>query len=1720
MLPFFKVQGQDPELNENFWQTDGEVYAIAQDEANGIVYIGGDFRHVGPPEPHGASIGQATGAVDFSFVNPNGAVWTSVPDGNGGWYIGGDFTEVGGVTRNRLAQIDATGQLTAWNPSASSTVTALAVSGSIVYAGGGFGTIGGQGRPYIAAIDATSGIATGWNPGANALVRSLAVSGSTVYAGGDFFSIGGQSRSRIAAIDVSSGNVTPWNPSASSGVYSLAVSGSIVYAGGSFTSIGGQSRNRLAAIDAASGNATVWNPSALGGIVRALVVSGSTVYAGGDFTSIGGQSRSRIAAIDASSGSVTPWNPSASATVYALAVSGSTVYAGGDFTAIGGQNRLRIAAINASSGNATAWNPSAIGRVRSLAVVGTQVYAGGDFGSIGAQSRNNIAAINASSGQLTAWNPSASGRVYALAVLGSTVYAGGEFNTIGGQNRNNIAAIAASSGNATAWDPNANNPINALAVSGSTIYAGGAFTAIGGQSRNRIAAIDAASGNAAAWNPSASSGVLSLAVSGSTVFVGGQFTSIGGQSRNRIAAIDASSGNATAWNPSAGNNVNALAVSGSTVYAGGDFTSIGGQSRSRIAAIDAASGNATAWNPSASSAVLSLAVSGSTVYAGGLFSSIGGQSRNSIAAIDAVSGNATAWNPSAGTTVFAIAVSGSKLYVGGDFLSIDAQPIRGFAAFDLSPCTITPACTPFSLTLSAAGTASLLPANVDNGSSVACGPPILSLNKTNFDCSDIGTQTVTLTVSDSQGNSASCQSTVTILQGDFTTDDACGNCVVGASNAPTLQVNSNATGCGYMHVGTGWDIIPDYSCSGTPFGSSFDTDAQGWTLRQPADAGAVLAWFSGSNNGFIRISEPQGPVVDYFKAPAAYLGDKSGYYGGILSFSTGRQPASFPTNTASRIRLVGAGISLTHDFAAPGTTPTPVSIPMEAGNWKVGVGSTNATEAQLRAVLTNVQELNILADWSNDPELVFLDNVLMTPGPARYTLTGATSGAGHSLDGVIFNLGNTKITWRYVDNCGVNRSCQFSVNVTLPTLAIAEDQTICPGETTTITAAPGSNYNWSNGATTQSIEVGPGTYTVTLNLATGCTVQSNGIFIDTYPVDACGECYPQGPADPNWNQSCADCNATPNGSAFIDNCLTCVGGSTGLIACTQDCNGVFGGTAFLDDCGTCVGGNTGQQPCIICAVDPGCGVDQTSTAYETVVTNDPFCCNNTWDTICQNAYAALNGGPSTAPECIADCNGVLGGSAFLDDCGTCVGGNTGQQPCITCTVNPGCGVDQTSTAYETVVTNDPFCCNNAWDSACQNAYAALNGGPSTAPECIADCNGVLGGSAFLDNCGTCVGGSTGQTACTQDCNGEFGGSAFLDNCGTCVGGSTGQTACTQDCNGVFGGTALPGTACNDGNGPGTFDENCNCQQAPCTASGGLLSAPPNRSFCVGTGSNQTINIAVSGASGTFQRWGLFGSDGALVASRSANSLFNLDGFPSGNYTIRYMRYEADTDISQITGLSSFATLQGCFGTSSNAVPVFLREEPSGGLLSALTPTTLCPGAGAASTVQVAVSGATGQFSRYGITSQSLGQQIVASNTTGIFDLDDYAPGTYRVAHLSFHVGVVVSGISFLSELEGCYALSNNITITVLPCVNATLSSQPNPTGGISWVSFSLPEMGHATLEVYDLSGRLIRSLYNANAEAERDYRFQFDASHLPNGVYLYRLTTAKEVVVDKFILAH
>jgi hypothetical protein len=70
---------------------------------------------------------------------------------------------------------------------------------------------------------------------------------------------------------------------------------------------------------------------------------------------------------------------------------------------------------------------------------------------------------------------------------------------------------------------------------------------------------------------------------------------------------------------------------------------------------------------------------------------------------------------------------------------------------------------PVTVYLNAAGTAALTASQVDNGSTDNCGIVSYSVSKTNFNCANLGNNTVTLTATDASGNTSSATAVVTVI---------------------------------------------------------------------------------------------------------------------------------------------------------------------------------------------------------------------------------------------------------------------------------------------------------------------------------------------------------------------------------------------------------------------------------------------------------------------------------------------------------------------------------------------------------------------------------------------------------------------------------------------------------------------------------------------------------------------------------------------------------------------------------------------------------------------------------------------------------------------------------------------------------------------------------------------------------------------------------------------
>ena len=74
----------------------------------------------------------------------------------------------------------------------------------------------------------------------------------------------------------------------------------------------------------------------------------------------------------------------------------------------------------------------------------------------------------------------------------------------------------------------------------------------------------------------------------------------------------------------------------------------------------------------------------------------------------------------------------------------------------------TAICQNLTVQLDASGAGSITAAQVDNGSFDNCGIATMTLDKSSFDCTDVGANTVTLTVTDDNGNVSTCTATITV----------------------------------------------------------------------------------------------------------------------------------------------------------------------------------------------------------------------------------------------------------------------------------------------------------------------------------------------------------------------------------------------------------------------------------------------------------------------------------------------------------------------------------------------------------------------------------------------------------------------------------------------------------------------------------------------------------------------------------------------------------------------------------------------------------------------------------------------------------------------------------------------------------------------------------------------------------------------------------------------
>jgi len=141
------------------------------------------------------------------------------------------------------------------------------------------------------------------------------------------------------------------------------------------------------------------------------------------------------------------------------------------------------------------------------------------------------------------------------------------------------------------------------------------------------------------------------------------------------------------------------------------------------------------------------------------------------------------------------------------------------------------------------------------------------------------------------------------------------------------------------------------------------------------------------------------------------------------------------------------------------------------------------------------------------------------------------------------------------------------------------------------------------------------------------------------------------------------------------------------------------------------------------------------------------------------------------------------------------------------------------------------------------------------------------------------------------------------------------------------------------------------------------------------------------------------------------------------------------------------------------------------------------------------------------------EDIMTPQEVGYYDGPSTARGVYSA-----------EGYAYVAEMDGGVTIYRNELYTDITPAEEGIPGEfrlgqnyPNPFNPGTKISFSLPVSGQASLKVFNILGQEIQTLINERMNAGK-HDIQFDASHLANGLYFYKLEMDGYSAVRKMIL--
>ena len=278
-------------------------------QSDGKIIIGGDFTEVGGVSRNRIARLNDDGSLDTSFDPGTGVdfeLFSMTLQSDGKIIIGGSFNNVDGVGRNHIARLNTDGTLdTSFDPGtgANNNVSSVALQqdGKIII-GGEFSSVDGVSRIRIARLNADGSLDTSFDPGAggiDAIIWTIALQpDGQIIIGGEFFNVDGVGRNRIARLNTDGTLDTSFDPGTGANdivwSISLQTNGKIVI-GGWFSDVNGDTRNWIARLNSDGEVDSIFDPNANQSVYSLVLQSDGKIIVGGDFTEIGGESRDKIA---------------------------------------------------------------------------------------------------------------------------------------------------------------------------------------------------------------------------------------------------------------------------------------------------------------------------------------------------------------------------------------------------------------------------------------------------------------------------------------------------------------------------------------------------------------------------------------------------------------------------------------------------------------------------------------------------------------------------------------------------------------------------------------------------------------------------------------------------------------------------------------------------------------------------------------------------------------------------------------------------------------------------------------------------------------------------------------------------------------------------------------------------------------------------------------------------------------------------------------------------------------------------------------------------------------------------------------------------------------------------------------------------------------------------------------------------------------------------------